>query len=219
MKIYAFIPARAGSKSIPLKNIKPICGKPLLQWSIDAANACELIDEVVVSTDSGNISSAVSGAKIISRSKESATDEASSEIPLLEFASKVSTEDLIVFIQATSPLTTSEELSRGIRSVLSDSCDTCLSVVRQKRFIWDAEGKPDYNLGARPRRQEWSGFHVETGAFYISPAGRIMDSKCRISGRVEKVECDPKTYYEIDEPDDWVIIETFLKQKHEYNNI
>jgi len=220
MKVYGFIPARAGSKSIPLKNIKSINGKPLLQWSIDTANASQLIDEVVVATDSNFITHAVTGETTFERSKESATDEASSEIVLMEFAASIGLNDLVVFIQATSPLTTPFELDQGIDMVLNQDYDTALSVVRQKRFIWSLEGSPDYDLNARPRRQDWAGFFVETGAFYVSTAKDILEHKCRLSGKIGMVECDPKTYLEIDEPEDWGIIEQLLKQQHEqsYHN-
>ena len=55
MSVIAFIPVRGGSKSIPLKNIKPLCGKPLLCWNIEALEACQLVDEVIVATDSDEI--------------------------------------------------------------------------------------------------------------------------------------------------------------------
>ena len=51
----AFIPVRGGSKSIPLKNIKPLCGKPLVCWCIEALAACDLVDQIVVATDSDDI--------------------------------------------------------------------------------------------------------------------------------------------------------------------
>ena len=55
MKTIAFIPVRGGSKSIPLKNIKPFCGKPLVCWNIEALENCKDVDEVIVATDSEDI--------------------------------------------------------------------------------------------------------------------------------------------------------------------
>ena len=55
MKTIAFIPVRGGSKSIPLKNIKPFCGKPLVCWNIEALEKCSEVHEVVVATDSDEI--------------------------------------------------------------------------------------------------------------------------------------------------------------------
>lgn len=97
----AFIPVRGGSKSIPLKNIKSICGKPLVYWTVKAACDCKYIDKVYVATDSEKIKETVEGfktgiesglfekAKVIDRSLESASDTASTEFAMLEFAEKI----------------------------------------------------------------------------------------------------------------------------------
>ena len=96
----AFIPVRGGSKSIPLKNIKPMCGMPLAYWVVKAACCCVYIDRVFVATDSEEIKNVVEGFKsqakfkeinklvVIGRSKESSTDNASTESAMLEFADK-----------------------------------------------------------------------------------------------------------------------------------
>ena len=55
MRVIAFIPVRGGSKSIPLKNIKLLCGKPLVCWNIEALEDCGLVDEIIVATDSNEI--------------------------------------------------------------------------------------------------------------------------------------------------------------------
>lgn len=64
MKTIAFIPVRGGSKSIPLKNIKPFCGKPLVCWNIEALERCPLVDEIVVATDSNDIWNTVENRSI-----------------------------------------------------------------------------------------------------------------------------------------------------------
>ena len=98
--VVAFIPVRGGSKSIPLKNIKKICGKPLVYWTVKAACSCKYIDKVYVATDSTAIKETVESFKsgneaglfeklnVIDRSAESATDTASTEFAMLEFAEK-----------------------------------------------------------------------------------------------------------------------------------
>lgn len=80
-KILAIIPARGGSKGLPGKNIKPLCGKPLIGWTIEQAKACEYIDEIFVSTDSQEIADVAEnfGVKVPSlRPQELASDTASS---------------------------------------------------------------------------------------------------------------------------------------------
>lgn len=224
----AFIPVRGGSKSIPLKNIKPICGKPLVYWTIKAACGCRHIDRVYVATDSGKIRDTVksfkkgieaeifSKAEVIGRSAESASDTASTEFAMLEFAKNNEFEN-IVLIQATSPLLRASDLDRGFEEFLTPGTDTVLSVVRQKRFIWgyDEQGNihpSNYNVFHRPRRQEFDGYLVENGAFYITSKKDLLKSQNRLSGNIKSVEMNGDTFFEIDEPSDWIIIEALMKK-------
>jgi N-acylneuraminate cytidylyltransferase len=214
----AFIPLRGGSKSIPLKNIKILYGKPLAQWVIDTANSCEYVDRVVVSTDSQIIADSVKNCEIFWRSNQTSTDTATSESALIEFCKNgfgIYSDDIVAFIQATSPLLTSEELCRGIDLVKTNKFDSALSAVKQKRFVWDKDARPSYDLHKRPRRQDWDGYFVENGAFYISKVKDILFSKCRLSGSIGLIECSEESYYELDEPQDWNIIENLLRLKYQ----
>ena len=112
MTTIAFIPVRGGSKSIPLKNIKPLCGKPLVCWNIEALEACPHVDQIVVATDSNEIEQTVSGRHynktvIYRRKPENAVDTASTESVMLEYIDAVHLADDTVFmlVQATSPMT------------------------------------------------------------------------------------------------------------------
>ena len=220
-KIIAFIPLRGGSKSIPLKNIKEIAGKPLAYWVIESALGCPLINKVVVSTDSGFIKKKIGEIKnkkleIVDRSKRTATDAATSESAMIEFA-KNNIFDYIILVQATSPLLESSHLEHGIKKYFENNCDGLLSVVRQKRFIWrekNNRAEPlNYNPLKRPRRQEFKGFLVENGAFYITSRENLLKTQCRISGKICAYEMPEESYFEMDEPLDWVVIEEFLKRK------
>lgn len=217
----AFIPVRGGSKSIPLKNIRPMCGKPLVYWTVKAACECKQIDEVYVATDSEKIKSVVEGfelekVKVIGRSAESASDTASTESAMLEFA-KEREFDTIVLIQATSPMLQSADLEKGFALFEEEETDSVLSVVRQKRFHWatDENGfaePTNYDVYHRPRRQEFEGYLVENGAFYITGRQALLTSKNRVSGRIKAVEMNEDTFFEIDELSDWVIIEALMKK-------
>lgn len=217
----AFIPVRGGSKSIPLKNIRPMCGKPLVYWTVKAACECSRIDRVYVATDSKQIKEVVEAfsmgkAEVIGRSAESASDTASTESAMLEFAAEREF-DNIVLIQATSPMLTGEDLDRGFALFDESDTDSVLSVVRQKRFNWKVEEdgyvKPsNYDVYNRPRRQEFDGYLVENGAFYITSKEDLMKSKNRVSGRIKAVEMNEDTFFEIDELSDWIIIEALMKK-------
>lgn len=217
----AFIPVRGGSKSIPLKNIKEICGKPLVYWTVKAACGCTAIDKVYVATDHEKIREAVNSfefdkVEVIDRSAESASDTASTESAMLEFAQKYEF-DNIVLIQATSPLLKAEDLEKGFELFLQPDCDSVLSVVPQKRFYWayneDGTVEPsNYDVYHRPRRQDFDGSLTENGAFYITSKDDLIRTGNRVSGRMKAVEMCEDSFFEIDEPSDWIIIEALMKK-------
>lgn len=222
----AFIPVRGGSKSIPLKNIKEICGKPLVYWAIKAAAECEYIDFVYVATDCEKIKTVIDDfleeticfkkVKVIGRAEETASDTASTESAMLEFASNYNFKN-IVLIQATSPLLTYKDLDNGFRMYMQENVDSVLSVVRQKRFHWcvDEFGyshPTNYDVYNRPRRQEFEGYLVENGAFYITSKELLLKTKNRVSGNIKAVEMHEDTFIEIDEPSDWTIMELLMKK-------
>lgn len=224
----AFIPVRGGSKSIPLKNIKPINGKPLVYWTVKAACESKYIDKVYVATDSDKIRETVESFKIsieadlfkkvvvIDRTIESATDTASTESAMLEFAAQYEF-DNIVLIQATSPLLVSDDLDRGFKAFGEEETDSVLSVVLQKRFHWAKDNHgfvhpTNYDVFKRPRRQEFDGYYVENGAFYITSKADLIKSRNRISGNIKAVKMNEDTFFEIDELSDWVIIEALMKK-------
>lgn len=215
----AFIPVRGGSKSIPLKNIRQIAGKPLVYWTTKAANDCICIDKVFVATDSTIIRETVESfhmdkVQVIGRDESTASDTASTESAMLEFADNYAF-DNIVLIQATSPLLQASDLEGGFHLFEQKDTDSVLSVVRQKRFHWqireDGYASPtNYDVFHRPRRQEFKGYLVENGAFYITSRENLIKYQNRVSGNIRTYEMDESTYFEIDEPSDWLIIEQQL---------
>ncbi|HZJ76404.1 MAG TPA: HAD hydrolase family protein [Oscillospiraceae bacterium] len=221
----AFIPLRGGSKSILLKNIKKINGRPLAYWAIDASVDCEYIDKVFVSTDSEQIKKVIGeyGSNkviVIDRSKGTSGDDSPTESAMLEFAQNYNF-NYIALVQATSPLLETEDLNNGFKILLKEGYDSILSAVRQKRFVWDKKDNSyypqNYDYKNRPMRQQFEGFLVENGSFYITNRNSLLKSKCRISGNIGIVEMKEETYFEIDEPGDWIIVEELLK-KNKGNN-
>lgn len=217
----AFIPVRGGSKSIPLKNIKELNGRPLVYWVIKAASESSRIDKICVATDSGLIKSTVESFAlpkvcVVDRSAESACDTASTEYAMLEFAEK-SDFDNIILIQATSPLLRAEDIDGGFELFDSPDCDSVLSVVRQYRFIWSENDRGlaepvNYDVYARPRRQDFDGYLMENGAFYITSRKALLESRNRVSGRIKAYEMSADTAFEIDEPSDWLIVSRLMKK-------
>lgn len=227
MKVIAFIPVRGGSKSIPLKNIKPLCGKPLVCWNIEALEACPQVDEVIVATDSDEIWKTVESRDykktiLYRRSAENACDTASTESVMLEYIkfANLPESDVFMLAQATSPLTESVHFSEALQMYSTSEYDSMLTCVRNYRFFWNEDGTSmNYDYMNRPRRQNFSGMLMENGAFYINTVGRILSNGNRLGGKIGIYEMPEYTATEIDEPDDWFILEKLMyKYKSEFVN-
>jgi YrbI family 3-deoxy-D-manno-octulosonate 8-phosphate phosphatase len=214
----AFVPVRCGSKAIPFKNIKSFCGKPLVYWNLFALQNSENIDEIVVATDCDEIKTVVnsfgfSKVKIYNRDPKNATDSASTESVILEFLSRNSfhNEDLFLLVQATSPLTQTEDFDKAIKAMNQEQFDSLLTCVRTKSFFWNNKGNPiNYDFNHRPRRQDFDGILMENGAFYINTVVNIKKNKNRLSGKVGIYEMQDFKAVEIDEIDDWMIAEKLM---------
>ena len=220
MKTIAFIPVRGGSKSIPLKNIKPLCGKPLVCWNIEALEACPHVDTIVVATDSDDIWHTVEErhyhkVQLYRRSAENACDTASTESVMLEYihAANLDPETCFMLVQATSPLTQTQHFEEALQRYATGLFDSLLSCVRSYRFFWNADGTSmNYDYRQRPRRQDFDGLLMENGAFYIYTVRGILDSENRLGGRIGFYEMPDYTATEIDEPDDWAVIEHLMRR-------
>ena len=220
MSVIAFIPARGGSKSIPGKNIKIFCGKPLIYWNLLSLQKSHLIDEIVVATDCKNIFETVmkfhfSKVKLYKRTEENAQDHSTSESIMIEYINyaSLSPNDIFLLVQATSPFTQTHDFDSGLE--LMKKYDTVLSCARIKRFIWNDNSSPlNYDYKARPRRQDFDGVFMENGAFCISTVEDIIKNNNRISGNIGICEMAEHTYIEIDEQDDWIIAEKLFLKYH-----
>lgn len=220
MKVIAFIPVRGGSKSIPLKNIKPFCGKPLVCWNIEALENCPEVDVVIVATDSDAIWETIEKRKykktiLYRRSAENACDTASTESVMLEYIRNVNLADDNVFmlVQATSPLTESIHFSEALQMYAKGEYDSILTCVRNFRFFWNEDGTSmNYDYMNRPRRQDFKGILMENGAFYINTVKNILSNGNRLGGKIGIYEMPEYTATEIDEPDDWYVLENLMKR-------
>ena len=191
----AFIPVRGGSKSIPLKNIKLLNGKPLVYWTAKAAQESKYIDKVIIATDSEEIKNTVlsfgfNKLEIFNRSDENAQDTSSTESVMLEYIekSKLEPKDKFILIQATSPLLKSEYIDGMYDTLEKSDADSIFSAVREKQFHWietpDGVKPINYDYKNRPRRQDFQGILAENGACYINSVENILKDKCRLSGKI-----------------------------------
>lgn len=220
MKTIAFIPARGGSKSIPLKNIKLFCGKPLVCWNIEALERCPEVDEIVVATDSDDIWNVVAQRNykkthLYRRSAENACDTASTESVMLEYIhySNLDKETVFMLVQATSPLTETKHFYEALQMYAAGEYDSIITCVRNFRFFWNENGTSmNYDYMSRPRRQNFKGILMENGAFYINIVKNILQNGNRLFGKIGIYEMPEYTATEIDEPDDWIVLENLMRK-------
>lgn len=214
----AFIPVRCGSKSIPFKNIKEFCGKPLVYWNLEALQNSTNIEKIIVATDCKEIKSVVNGfgfdkVEIYDREAQNAGDSASTESVMLEFIRKQNFKDsdLFFLVQATSPLTQTRDFDEALETLNNKKANSLLTCVRTKRFYWNEDGTPyNYDYTNRPRRQDFDGMLMENGAFYINTIANVKKDQNRLSGKVSIHVMEEFTAVEIDEEDDWIIAEKMM---------
>lgn len=194
--ILGITPARGGSKGIPKKNIKMIAGKPLIAWTVEAAQKANLLDRYIVSTENEEIAciSKRYGAEVLKRPVELATDEADT-LGVLQHTIKHIPCDIVVLLQATSPIKKQGLIDECIREFIKKGCDSLATGFICKCTDY---GKP------RPRRQDIEGFFYDDGNVCVIKADFIRNGdqygkkiSRKIISRWENVEID-------DEFDFWV---------------
>lgn len=224
LRAVAVIPARGGSKSIPRKNIRPLAGKPLLAWSIEAARAVPEIGRVIVSTDDAGIGDVARefGAEVHVRPPELATDEAlvidaiRHLIGLLRMQGEPPR--VMVLLEPTSPLRSPDDIRQCIRRLTADDLDSVatfkaadLNPHRAWRIV---DGKPAPFIGGadpwRPRQKLPPAFQL-SGAVYAFRADRLPeDGTALLYGRAGAVVAPVERSVDIDDDFDFAVAETLL---------
>lgn len=219
-RILCVIPARGGSKGIPQKNLRNLCGKPLIYYAITTAKKSEFKLDVVVTTDDDSIGSLSEkfGAVVIKRHPNLAKDDITLDPVIydamvrsqLKFEIKY---DIVITMQCTSPLLKSETLDKAINNFLLNDYHTMISVYPDSHLAWRIEGKHPIPLfGSRKNRQELDPIFKETGSFLISSVNSIS-KETRIGHNVGLFIMPDDEHVDIDSYQDWAICEYVLSRK------
>jgi N-acylneuraminate cytidylyltransferase len=221
MKTICIIPARGGSKGIPKKNIIDFNGQPLISYSINQALACDSISSVYVTSDCENILEVSQnyGAKTILRPSEISSDISSSEEALIHAILKVKENfDSVVFLQATSPIRTPDDIEKGLRCFHDKKLDSIFSVSKTENcFIW--QEKPEgiksinYDYKHRKMRQELTSQYTENGSIYIFEKSGFLKKQNRIFGKKSFFVLEKWKAFEIDSYEDLEVCEIMYKLK------
>jgi N-acylneuraminate cytidylyltransferase len=175
--VLAIIPARGGSKGLPGKNIKPVGGKPLIAWTIEAATKSKFIDRVVLSSDDENIINTATqyGCEApFVRPKELAQDDSPAIDTVLHALQQLPHFDITVLLQPTCPLRSAEDIDNALSTLFSKNAKSCVSVTTPDKspyWMYVVNGynrlNPllDKKLAAK-QRQELPQVYVLNGAIY-----------------------------------------------------
>jgi CMP-N-acetylneuraminic acid synthetase len=234
--IIGIIPARGGSVRVPLKNIKSLNGKPLIQYTIEAALEAGVLDRVIVSTDHDEIAKVAieCGAEVPFRRPSDISEDVDTEYVLqhaVQFLEEQGYKvDAVVLLQPTSPLRTAETIKKCVElyrtNKKADSVVTVnniegfrpewmLSLGEENKVIpystpFLHNGEPVIKLAAR---QSFPVLYKQNGLVYVVKKELLMQETLCIGPSAFAVETDDEEALDIDTPTDFLVVETILKSR------
>ncbi|MBO8164301.1 MAG: acylneuraminate cytidylyltransferase family protein [Brevibacillus sp.] len=221
--VLAVIPARGGSKGVPRKNIKPLSGKPLLAWTIEAAKQSSLLDRIVVSTEDEEIAKMARefGAEVpFMRPQELAQDDTPGIDPVLHALEQLPSFDYVVVLQPTSPLREAVDIDSCIRMCVERNKPACVSVtLADKPPHWMYQLDEQSHLHpivpqerAIARRQEAPPVFLLNGAVYVAQTEWVQNSRTFLTNETVAYAMPKERSLDIDTDIDFVIAEEWLKK-------
>lgn len=236
MEILCIIQARGGSKGIPGKNIRPLAGRPLIAWTIEAAKAAKSVSRVTVNTDDEAIAAVAReyGAEVpFMRPAELAGDKSPS-LPIYEYALGWFSEhegyrpDAVLQLKPTNPLRTAAEIDEGIRLFFAEpACDSVMSVHETHDHpykIWKLredglmepflpESYTGLHDAGRMRRQDLPKAWRHNGAVNVIAPATILEKRSMNGDRVKPYEIDEESALNIDTLRDFALAELIMKER------
>lgn len=228
-KVLALIPARAGSKGLPGKNIRPLYGKPLLAWPIAAAKASQYVDRVIVSTDSAEFAeiARAHGADVpILRPAELAADTSPSSAAVIHMLDHLAAQgevfDYLLLLEPTSPLTEGSDIDAALETLHANRRDgdslvsvaelvtshPAFAVKRGAQSRIEPYAAVDFTR--LPRRQDIDPLFALDGSLYISAVDRYRETLSFCHDRTLSHLMPNYKAHEVDSLIDFISIEAIL---------
>lgn len=234
MKIIGIIPARGGSKSIPRKNIKELCGKPLIAYTIEAVRDSGVFDRIILSTDDQEIADVAKrhGCEVPFMRPPELAQDTTPTLPVLQHAIQWLKEnqhyypDAVMLLQPTAPLRQARHITEAIELFATSGADSVVSVVEIPGHFspyWAEVIRPDgwaelfmgQPIRKRiPRRQEFpKKTYAHNGAIYLFKTDFLFDptEPSLYGDRVKLYPMEEKYSVNIDSPEDWALAEFTIK--------
>ena len=220
--VLAIIPARGGSKGLKDKNIKPLAGKPLIAWTIQAALNSAYIDRVIVSSDSKAIIDTAKqyGAEApFTRDKSLAEDESPTFDVIWDVLQRYPGYDWVVLLQPTSPLRIAEDIDAAIDCCIKRMAPACISVCLSSEsphwmYTLDAKNHMHalYNEELIYQRQKLPKIYSLNGAVYVARREWLLEQKRFISPETTAYEMPQERSVDVDNIIDFLLAETIINR-------
>lgn len=232
-KILAYIPARAGSKRIPGKNIKKFLGKPLIVYAIEQALSCPIVDRVIVDTDSEKTAriARLYGAEVpFLRPSALARDDSKGIEAILFTLDRLEKEQKYVpthllILQAPSPLRKPQDILDCWKLMQSTDATTVLTVCPTHPQLFQMSDTQDIvsvngRKGMSTNTQAWPPAYILNGCFvYIVDVPTMRKEKTVITKKTKAVICPKWRSIDLDTPEEWAMAEILYKNKKEIERI
>lgn len=222
MSLLSIIPARGGSKGIPRKNIRPLAGRPLLHWTIDAAQESGCVDRLIVSTEDEEIAAVAKegGAEVpFLRPPELAADDTPGIDPVLHALEQLPEYEWVLLLQPTSPLRSAKDIAGILNSRHDHGSPSAVSVTEVTKpphwmFYRDEQNRLAPVLsGERPtRRQDIPPAYALNGALYLARADWLRETRDFVSSETLGYPMPPERSYDLDTEEDWKWVEWVMSQ-------
>lgn len=201
IKYLGVIPARGGSKGIPLKNIKMIAGKPLIAWTVEAAKSSALLDRFIVSTEDPRITAVAKkrGAEVFPRPARLAGDNVTTLEVLRDIIKKIETEN-VVLLQPTSPVRDPDLIDSCIKEFERTGADSLATGFMCKFKEYGSANLP---------RQKLGGFFYDDGNVYVIKTS-ILKKGDRFGKKIARLIIGREQNVEIDDKFDFWVAEQVL---------
>lgn len=232
-KVLGLIPARAGSKGVPGKNLAELVGKPLVGWVAEAGRKSELIDDVIVSSDGDDIMRVAReyGAEAPFRRPAELSDDHSLVVDVIAHALKWLAEndgrryEYACLLQPTSPLALPEDYDRAICLAYERDADTVMSVHDGSKthpathyYTLDENGRAEFFIKSVPwnrmsRRQDLPRVYVRCGVVYVLKTRMILAERTLYGERIHAIEVPIERAVGIDTPLDLKLAEVLMRER------
>lgn len=201
--VLGIIPARGGSKGVPRKNIRLAAGKPLLVWTIEAAQQSKYLERWVVSTEDAEITEIARrhGAEVLPRPPELASDEAST-VSVLQHVLEQIPAEVVVVLAPTSPIRRDGLIDACIEKFFAEEADSLGTVHKDYSYEYGQD---------MPRRQEIRPRLVDNGNVYVLRSS-VIQARRWLGDRLAVFETTREEGVEVDDEFDLWLAEQVLKK-------